>query len=185
MAKHGIVRIDRATVRFIARLLVFSLPTLLIIATGYEFAPLMNVTHFLAFTLLQATGVPVVSSGSLITVPVEGGTWAAYVSWDSSGWKSLLLFFALIMATEAPLRRRLEGLALLPIIYGANVVRVWFMFFYVHIFGLGYYEIIHGTLWSWGMIVFTLALWLSWRHWMEKYAKASNNMGYALAKRRV
>ena len=166
MAKHGIVRIDRATVRFIARLLVFSLPTLLIIATGYEFAPLMNVTHFLAFTLLQATGVPVVSSGS-------------------SGWKSLLLFFALIMATEAPLRRRLEGLALLPIIYGANVVRVWFMFFYVHIFGLGYYEIIHGTLWSWGMIVFTLALWLSWRHWMEKYAKASNNMGYALAKRRV
>ncbi|MBI4014394.1 MAG: exosortase/archaeosortase family protein [Candidatus Aenigmarchaeota archaeon] len=181
MAKRDVVGIDRATVRFVARLLVFSLPMLLIIATGYEFAPLMNGTHFLALTLLQATNVPVANEGALITVPVEGGTWAAYVSWDSSGWKSLLLFFALVMATEASTKKKLAGLSLLPLVYAVNVARVWFMFFFVHRFGLENYELVHGTLWSWGMIVFTLALWLSWRHWTKKYGenrKEAINMGY-------
>lgn len=168
MAKQALLKARENDVRFLARLLLFSLPMLLLVATGYEFAPLMDATHFLALALLQATNVPVVSEGALITVPVESGTWAAYVSWDSSGWKSLLLFFALVAATDAPLRRKLEGLMLLPIIYAANVVRVWFMFFFVHNYGLDYYDLLHGTLWSWGMIVAVLALWLFWQRNAKK-----------------
>ena len=152
---------------FLIRLNLFALPFYAITATGIQSHALVELTQGLSVLLMQATGIPVTIGGSLMAVPVEGGTWAAYVSWDSSGWKSMLVFFALLMATDAPLKKRLCGLLLIPVLYAINLLRIWFMFFFVRAFGLEHYELVHGTLWSWGMVVALLAAWLLWKRWAE------------------
>ena len=66
------------------------------------------------------------------------------------------------MATDYPAKRKLAGLLLLPIIFLVNLVRIVFMFFYVHAFDLANYQIVHAVIWSWGLILTVIALWLIW-----------------------
>ncbi|MBS3054516.1 MAG: archaeosortase/exosortase family protein [Candidatus Aenigmarchaeota archaeon] len=152
---------------FLARLNAFALPFYAIELTGAQFTWFMEVTERISFIIMQATGLPVIIENGLMAIPVNGGTWAAYVSWDSSGWKSLLVLFALVMATGAPLNKRIAGLLLLPVLYVFNIARIWFMFFFVGSFGLEHYGLVHGTLWSWGTAAALLAMWLLWKRWAE------------------
>jgi len=41
-------------------------------------------------------------------------------------------------------------------------MRVWFVFFFVSNFGVEKFEIIHKTLWSWGLIAVLLVCWIYW-----------------------
>ena len=57
---------------------------------------------------------------------------------------------------------KLYGLVFIPAVYLANLVRIWFMFFFVSKFGLYYYDFVHATLWSWGLILTILVFWVIW-----------------------
>jgi exosortase/archaeosortase family protein len=152
---------------FTTRLVLFSIPFFFLVVSGYQIPILMETSHNSALFLIESTGIPATVSENLIIIPTEGGEWAAFVSWDSSGWKSILVLFALIMATNVAIKKKLYGLLLIPVLYGINIIRIWFMFWLVHTQGLTYYDFLHATLWSWGMIIALLALWLVWKRWTE------------------
>ncbi|MBI4019544.1 MAG: archaeosortase/exosortase family protein [Candidatus Aenigmarchaeota archaeon] len=162
----------RSQFEFIVKLNIFALPFYIIELAGVQFTWFIELTERISFLLMQLTGLPVIIENGLIAIPVNGGTWAAYVSWDSSGWKSLLIFFALVMATDVALNKRLAGLLLLPVLYVLNILRIWFMFFFVWVFGLEHYTLVHGTLWSWGSIASLLVLWFLWKKWAENKFQA-------------
>lgn len=152
----------RLLLLFLARLSLASLPLWLIILTGYQSRLLMDATTQLALALLGATGMQPSLLGDTISIPVEGGTWGAYVSWDSTGWKSVLAFVALVAATDAVREKKLRALLLVPLIYLATIVRIWFMFFAVRTFGVSSFPALHLIVWSWGLIAFVLMLWVFW-----------------------
>ena len=74
----------------------------------------------------------------------------------------MLAFIALVFATEFPLRKKMKGLLIVPVVYLVNVLRIVFMFFFVSRYDIAYYSFLHATLWSWGLIAAILLLWLVW-----------------------
>ena len=112
--------------------------------------------------LLRATGVNALQFNNFISVAIPGGSFGGFIMWDCTGWKSTLVFLALVLSTPADWIKRLTSLAYIPIIILFNILRIWFVFSYVHIFGIANYELIHQTLWSYGMIAVVLALWVAW-----------------------
>lgn len=156
-----IKRINTSLLAFLIRFNIFAVPLYIILITGAKFEPLMQLTTQLAFAFLRTTGISAELHGSVISVPTDSGSFGAYVSWDSTGWKSMLALAALIFATGFPLRKKMYGLFLIPLVYLINILRIWFMFFIVTI-NAGYFEIAHITIWSWGLIFTILLLWVIW-----------------------
>ena len=156
-----------ALLMFLIRFNIFALPLYAILLSGAKFEPLMQLTTQLAFAVLRLTGIQAQLSGSIISVPVNDGTFGAYVSWDSTGWKSMLALAALIFATSFSLRKKLFGMLLLPVVYLVNILRIWFMFFVATV-NAAYFDIAHLTIWSWGLILTILALWIVWMKWATR-----------------
>jgi exosortase/archaeosortase family protein len=150
---------------FLVRFNIFAVPLYIILITGIKFEPLMQFTTYMAFELLRFTSIDAHLRNNIISVPVSNGNFGAYVSWDSTAWKSMLALAALVFATTFPLRKKLMGLLLVPIVYLVNIVRIWFMFFIVTI-DVSYFELAHITIWSWGLIFTILLLWALW---MKKF----------------
>lgn len=151
-----------AIAKFLIILNIFLIPFYAVLLSGVSFLPLQGLTADAVTSLLQSSGIVAEQEGLLITIPSPQGSWAAFINWDCSGWKSLFVLFALIAATPFALKRRVTGFLLLPVIYVINILRIWFMFYYVHSFGLYGYEFLHTLIWSWGMIFFILFFWLLW-----------------------
>jgi exosortase/archaeosortase family protein len=153
--------------KFLIKFNLFSIPLYLIILTGATWPALMRVTEGISFSLLRFIGVDASVSGGFIVVPVINGNFAATVSWDSTGWKSILAFFALVFATEFPLRKKLIGMLFIPVIYFVNILRIVFMFFFVSRYDVAYYNLLHATLWSWGLIITIFVLWAAWMKYVK------------------
>lgn len=160
----------RSVLKFLVKFNLFAIPLYLILVSGYQSKLLMDVTTDISYALINAT-MPAERSGPLMVIPVEDGSWSAYVSWDSTGWKSMLALFALIFATEFPLRKKIIGLAFIPLVYLVNIFRIWFMFFFVYNYGTTGFPLIHATVWSWGLIITILVLWLIWMKFLNSREK--------------
>jgi exosortase/archaeosortase family protein len=152
---------SRRVLIFLAKFNIFAIPLYAILLSGFQLVQLMQLTTHLAFAFLRLTGINAELHGDIISVPVSNGNFGAYVSWDSTGWKSMLALLALIFATDFPSRKKLVGLMLLPAVYLINILRIWFMFFIVTV-NVAYFEFAHLTVWSWGLIFSILALWVLW-----------------------
>jgi len=153
--------------KFFIKLNIFAIPLYLILITTYQSAEFMQFTASASYGIMKATGIPATIDGTLIKIPLDNGSFAAYVSWDSTGWKSLLAFFALVFATDFSWRKKLYGLFFLPIIYFINVLRIVFMFYAVHNFGAESFDFFHATLWSWGLIFTILLFWVIWLRYVN------------------
>ena len=150
---------------FFIRLNVFAIPLYTVLYSGYQSALLMDVTTKLAYQMISGS-MDASLQGNIITIPVENGFWGARVSWDSTGWKSALAMAALILATDFPLRKKIYGLLLLPLVYAANILRIWLMFFAVKSYGIAYFSLFHTVIWSWGLIFTILVLWAVWMKYL-------------------
>ncbi|MFH0832448.1 MAG: archaeosortase/exosortase family protein [Candidatus Aenigmatarchaeota archaeon] len=146
---------------FLLKFNIFAIPLYLIILSGFQSPFLINLTTDFSFSLIHFSGIDATRNG-LISVPTQDGEFAASIDWDCTGWKSMLALFALIFATDFGLRKKLYGLALIPVVYAVNIARIWFMFFYVSSFGTAHYQFVHATVWSWGLILTILVLWVVW-----------------------
>ncbi len=147
---------------FLVKLNLLLIPLYLIILAGFQLAFLKDVTKDAVLGMLQAGGIGAYETGNFIVVPVEGGEFAGTVDWDCTGWKSMFALFALVFATDFAIRKKLLGLLFLPLVYAVNLVRIWFMFYYVHVYGTAHYSVIHATIWSWGLIAAILLFWVAW-----------------------
>ena len=67
------------------------------------------------------------------------------------------------MATDFPLKKKAKGLAiLLPALFLVNIIRIVFMFHFARGFDLAYFDVVHATIWSWGLIAAILVFWVLW-----------------------
>lgn len=69
------------------------------------------------------------------------------------------------MATDYPNKRKMLGMLLLPVIFVVNLARIIFMFLWVHWYDLANYKLVHAVVWSWGLILTILVLWVIWMKW--------------------
>lgn len=148
--------------KFFVKFNIFAIPLYIILLSRFEWAWLEQLAVDIVTPMLQSLGYNPTVHDMLISIPIRNGNWAAVINWDCTGWKSMLAFFALVMATEFPLRRKLAGLVLIPVIFVINLLRIVFMFFYVRTFDLANYQTVHAVVWSWGLIATIIVLWLLW-----------------------
>ena len=151
--------------RFFIKFNLFAIPLYIILYEGWTLVEMQMVIRNATVWILTAIGLNPNVHDLLISIPIKNGSWGAVINWDCTGWKSILAFFALVMATDYPAKRKLAGLVLLPIIFAVNLLRIAFMFFYVHTFDLANYQVVHAVIWSWGLILTVIALWLIWMKW--------------------
>ncbi len=149
-------------VKFLVKFNLFAIPLYIILFTGWTFVQLQQLTVDLSYQILVITGAEPAVSDFLISIPIKNGNWAAFINWDCTGWKSMIAFFALIMSTPFTMRKKMYGLLLIPLIYVINLVRIFFMFLYVRTFDLANYQLVHSVVWSWGLILAILLLWVLW-----------------------
>lgn len=157
------------TARFFVRFNILAIPLYAILLTNWQSIAAQKVTADITLWMLHSTGFEAAADGLLISIPILNGQWAAFISWDCTGWKAMLALFALIFATEAHRRKKLFGLTFFGILFLINLVRIWFMFWYVSAFDIAHYSLVHDLVWSWGLIFSILALWLAWAKVPEKW----------------
>lgn len=150
------------TAKFLVKFNIFAIPLYVILLSEWTLPALQRAIADMTMYMLTAAGMDPSINDLIISIPVRNGNWGAVINWDCTGWKSMLAFFALVMATDYGPKRKALGLLLLPVIFVINLARIFFMFFYVKTFDLAYYETVHALVWSWGLIILILALWLVW-----------------------
>ncbi len=147
---------------FIVKLNVFLIPLYVMIYYRIDFTWLENVITRSVVGLLRASGIWATYFGNFISVPTPTGSFGGFITWDCTGWKSIIVFLALVFATPSSWTKKLFSLVYTPFIMLINIFRIWFMFAYVHVFGLQNYDYIHHTLWSYGMVMFVILFWFAW-----------------------
>ena|SRR3989344_2214309 len=148
--------------RFFLKFNLFALPLYLLMAINFDFLLAQRAVASIEMWLLQTAGIGASLDGLLILVPVEGGSWGGFISSDCIGWKSMMAYAALVLATGFSWRKKLSGILLLPVIFAANIVRIFFMFFYVNTWGIAGYELLHSVVWSWGLLAIVVFSWVVW-----------------------
>src|SRR3989344_8514124 len=151
--------------KFFIKFNLFAIQLYVILYEGWTLPALQRAVADFTMYALTALGLDPSINDLVISIPVRNGDWAAVINWDCTGWKSMLAFFALIMATDYPNKRKMLGLLLLPVIFAVNLARIIFMFLWVHWFDLANYQLVHSVVWSWGLILTILTLWLIWMKW--------------------
>lgn len=148
--------------RFLILLNIFSIPLYIILIFGLSFYPLQKITAVSVSSTLNLIGIGNDINGLSLSLSESPTGFMGTIDWDCTGWKSMIAFAALILATNESRRKKMIGLALLPLVYIANIIRITFVFAYVAYFGIEYFEFIHSLMFSFAMIAFILALWLAW-----------------------
>ena len=148
---------------FLIRLNIFAIPLYIILYFNLSLPQLQYAIANITTYLLSSAGFSPSIDGLLISIPIRDGTWAAVISWDCTAWKSMLAFLALVIATNYKSGNKLKGLVLfIPLIFIVNIMRIFFMFYYVRTFDLQHYSLVHAVVWSWGMIAVILVFWIVW-----------------------
>lgn len=157
-----------AALRFLTVFTLLAAPLYLLVAVGWEGAWLRRRMAAASVAGLHVIGVEAVQDGAFI----EAGTFLIDVTRDSTGWKSVLALTALIVATPASWRRRINGVALgVVIVAAANVLRI-VTTVYASVVHQVPYELLHTVLWRWGLTVVVLGVWLVWLH-ADRFQRAS------------
>jgi exosortase/archaeosortase family protein len=85
------------------------------------------------------------------------------ISFDCTGWKTMYLLFALVLATPSKLNKKFKVLVIgLPFLFLLNFIRILTTLLFVMSFGLSYLEIVHTFLWREGLILAVAAIWYIW-----------------------
>ena len=151
---------------FLIRLTALSAPLYAVLLLDISLEPLQSSVAFSSEHLLRAAGFAVERDGLLLRV---GGSepFAFAISPDCTGWKSMLIFAALVLAAlGASPAKRLAGLAIgVPLVYLANVLRIFAVVSIERSMGIDAAMLFHDWLWQAGMMAVVLALWLGWLGW--------------------
>ncbi len=129
-----------------------------VIAAGLDLA--RTATARVSAAALNLIGIDAVSTGTFI----QTAELLVDVTRDSTGWKSIVAFTALVAAAKRPLRTKVMAVvAGTAVILAANLLRITSMVYAVTVFAVDY-ELLHGLLWRWGL---TAAVLVSWAVWMR------------------
>jgi exosortase/archaeosortase family protein len=146
---------------FLIKFNLLAIPLYVVLAANVQFYWLQAITADIVYLSLNFFGFSPAINGILISIPIQGGSWAGLINSACTGWKSAFLFFALVMASHKKINKKLMAMIVIPTIFLVNVVRIVFMFWVAQT-NLLYFEIIHSLLWSWGLVAIVLGLWVVW-----------------------
>ncbi len=154
------------TLQFIIRFTIFSIPLYLVIWLNVGMMPLQSLVADNTFFMIDAFGYDVSRDGLLMSVG-EDQPFRFLIGEDCTGWKSMLAFAALVIATlGVTLKKRAIGIAIgIPLIYLGNMARIIIVVMAESAYGYDAAIFIHDWLWQAGLIALVLVLWLGWlRH---------------------
>jgi len=148
---------------FLVRLLPLSIPLYLILWLNVSMLPMQRAVADQTVWILRALGFDATESSLIISVGAVD-PFIFYIGEDCTGWKSMIFYFALILATLGTgTRKRLLGLAIgIPLIYLGNLLRIIAVVFVEEAFGYDAAMWIHDWLWQAGLMALVLGLWLIW-----------------------
>jgi exosortase/archaeosortase family protein len=147
-------------------LALLSLPTTLPLKWVGEFFEIWNhLTAFLSAEVAGLLGIPIVSGGNEITVPVEGLSQRIIVGWECNFFLPYFSYIAMVMAFPGIVPRDrligiLEGLFLINV---GNVLRIATLGITGYWFGRKMMNFYHAWMFNYGMtlwIIFIFLLWL-------------------------
>ena len=153
-------RIEIVLLKFFVKMNIALIPLYLILYFDIGFFYFERITTEISGAILRWFGVLAVVDGVKITVPVENGSFAGFIDRACTGWRSMMLFLGLVIAT--PIKKKLVSLFFLPLIYVINILRIVVVFLFVHAFGPLHFELVHSILWSWSMVMVVILLWITW-----------------------
>jgi exosortase/archaeosortase family protein len=148
---------------FLLRLVLFSIPLYLIILLNIDLSPAQRVIAGQTEWILKSLGFETARDGLLIKVGIEN-PFIFFIGPDCVGWKSMLFYAALIMATlGVSIRKRILGIAAgIPIIYSGNLARITAVVLIERSYGFDAAMLFHDWLWQAGLMAVILITWLVW-----------------------
>jgi len=140
---------------FVITINLFSIPLYLFIKFGFELPFLKNLEATLASKFLSFLGLNASSSENFVIIDNS----LYEISWDSTGWKSLYTFFALVISTPIFHKRKLK-----PLLFGLFAIFIFNLLrisatIYLSYKQLYSFDFLHLSLWRFGSIAFLLLLW--------------------------
>jgi exosortase/archaeosortase family protein len=162
-----------ATLMFLARLLALSLPLYVVPLYPALLLPLQDAVAGSSHGALLFFGFSAERDGLFITI-TSGEPFGLFIGPDCTGWKSAVLFIALLIAPAGiAWRKRALGAAIgLPALYAANIARIAT----VASAGAGISEgialLLHDFLWQWGLTIAVLSLWACFLMWSGALGKS-------------
>ncbi len=143
---------------FLVVFTVLAVPFYAVLHSGWDGSPLRELHAAVSTYVLSVLGLEVSSTGSFIV----GSELVLDVTRDSTGWKSVLAFTALVIAAGRPVQKTVYGIVVgIGVLFVANVVRITSMFYAVTVYNIGY-ELLHTVLWRWGLTAVVLVTWIGW-----------------------
>lgn len=172
------------TIMFLVRLTALSAPLYLIIILDVSLLPLQEAVAGQSMWLLEATGFEVERSGLILVCGAED-PFIFHIGEDCTGWKSMLFFAALVLATlGTTYRKRILGILIgIPLIYVANLARILAVVMIESSWGYDAALFVHDWLWQFGLLAAVLVLWLLWLRW-EKVVEAAGRLKKHIIARR-
>jgi len=151
---------------FLIKLNILAIPLYIILYLNFSFVPLQDFLTYATSGVLRLLGystdlkVDIRCNAPAISVSNQ----LICISWDSSGWKSLYLLAALVIATPlSNLKGKGKFLSIsLPILFLINFFRILTTILFSLSFGFEYFEIVHTFLWRECLIFVVIAFWYLW-----------------------
>jgi exosortase/archaeosortase family protein len=152
---------------FLIRLIALSVPLYFIISFG-DLYFLQIAVASQANYLLGALGMPAMQEGFALYI-ASGEPFMFFISEDSTGWKSMLFYSALVLAVPASKwnsighKKKLAALAIgLPVIWIGNLMRVLGIVLVQQGYGFSAGMIFHDYFYRIGLVVLVVGLWFIW-----------------------
>ena len=166
---------------FLLTLNLLSLPLYVFIFFDVQFHFFKNLQSFLTSKTLNFLGLNAVSEENFVVI----GNKAYEISWDSTGWKSLYTFVALIISTPIHHKRKIKPLVIgLLSIFLFNITRIAATIYlsYKEIYS---FDLLHLGLWRWGSIGFLLFMWFIFLYAQKNnIGETKNIIGFVYGRRK-
>jgi len=166
---------------FLLTLNLLSIPLYIFISFDMQFQSLKNLQAFLTSKILNFFGLNSISEENFVII----GNKVYEISWDSTGWKSLYAFIALIISTPIHHKRKIK-----PLIIGVLSIFLFNMARIAATIYLSYKEIysfdlLHFGLWRWGSIGFLIFIWFIFLYTQKNnIGETKNIIGFVYGRRK-
>ena len=166
---------------FLLTLNLLSLPLYIFIFLDIQVHSFKNLQTFLASKMLNFFGLDSVSERNFVVI---GGK-AYEVSWDSTGWKSLYTFIALIISTPIHHKRKIKPLIIgVLLLFLFNTARIT-LTVYLSYKEMYSFDFLHLGLWRWGSIGFLLLMWFIFLYTQKNnIGETKNIIGFVYGRRK-
>jgi exosortase/archaeosortase family protein len=159
MVKEMHVRM-RESMIFLAKLIVLALPLYLILwfSVDMSWAQLIVADH--SSLIMRLVGMDVSQRGTLLELEHI----SLNIDRDCTGWKAMLFFLALIIATPGRSKRRMVvGILVgLLIIYFLNILRIVTIAAVGEVYGVETFSLVHTWFWQPSIILAVIGIWVLW-----------------------